>query len=91
MGLLTEFLDLGTSLVDVELKKIQRGILRWVSGIVLLGVSVIFLLAGFVLIVAGVYELLKSVTGPADGAFIEGGAILLLALILIGASRKMSR
>jgi len=91
MGLLTEFLDLGTVLVDVQMKRLQQGLVRWFAGVFLLIASLLFLLTGFVLVVGGFYELLKNATSPAGGAFIEGGAILVWAFILIWIAKPMSR
>lgn len=91
MGIIVDFIRAVANLIEAEGRALRSGLIRLVIAVALTVLSLAFVLAGFVLVVWGVYLWLATLTAPVWAAFLAGAASLLLGGALILEAKVMTR
>lgn len=88
MALLLDLMATARELLTAEVRQQRRRMRRFIVTAVIVGVSVIlFVILGLGLVIWGTYIAAAGALGRAGGAFLVGGASILLAIVIIAASR----
>ncbi len=91
MGIISDFFQSVTHLVEAEGRALRGGLVRLGIAVALVCLSLAFVLAGFVLVVWGIYLWLAPLTAPVWAAFIAGVAALALGGVLIWEAQALTR
>jgi len=91
MGILTDFIDAVTCLIQAEARALRSGLIRLLIAVALAALSLSFVLAGFVLVVWGIYLWIATLTAPVGAAFIAGFAALILGGVLVLIAKRLTR